>query len=68
VQLDQTSYRGYHITVFGMDRSWSFSAKPANMELPILRRSIFYSVAASGAGAVEVAKGEIDRLLDALTS
>jgi hypothetical protein len=68
VQLDQTRYRGYHIHVFGIDGSWSFSAKPTIVDLPILHRPVFYRVAPSHAGAIEVAKCEIDRLLDALAT
>jgi hypothetical protein len=64
VELKHTDYRGYQIRIFGEGRLWSFSARPGNIDLPILRQAIFYCIAASAGAALRAAIAEIDRLLD----
>jgi hypothetical protein len=64
VPMGQELYRGYRISLFGNGTVWSFKLAPTKIDLPPLKRSIFFKVANAKACALTVAKIEIDRLME----
>ena len=63
ITINETTYRGYRVSLFGGGDSWSFGAVPVRRGIPHLDRSIFYCVARSAMAALDTAKAEIDQVL-----
>ncbi len=56
-------YRGYAISISGMDSAWTFSAEPIDPGLPILPHSADGGHNSQDAALIE-AQRQIDRLFD----
>lgn len=63
VEVRESTYHDYRITVFGRDDHWGYSARPLKPDLPVLPRGIFFRAAETAGDALAAAQVEIDRLL-----